>query len=183
MGSPILFRRKRRLRWLCRWIFSLKTFPFLTKKTDCLPKRASRPPSPKAQSLSVPSDPLPRARSTTIRAIATKFLRPSSSSSFSPSPSFSTLKIYYSCELWKRCCSRKSTALEGKPPPESHETDRPTAIRCSSTIPRIQGELSPPLLFHPSFGPIRPIRFFLYREFVFFPLQYVRGFAEVVLPP
>ena len=71
--------------------------------------------------------PLPaRARSTTIRAIATKFLRPSSSSSFSPSPSFSTLKIYYSCELWKRCCSRKSTALEGEQPPKSHETDRPT---------------------------------------------------------
>ena len=117
------------------------------RSTPTQASRAARPPSPKAQSLHCPSSPplALAARSTAIRAIATKFLRPSSPFSLSLSPSFSTLKIYYSCELWRRCCSRKSTALEGKPPPKSHETDRPTDIRCSSTIPRIQAELSSPL--------------------------------------
>ena len=109
-----------------------------------------------------PRESLPLPRSTTIRAIATKFLRPSSSPSTLLLPlSFSTLKVYYSCELWRRCCSRKSTVLV------RWGSSRSKAIRCSSTIPRIQPVRARSLFFPFLWSyPTDPI---LRREFVFFP--------------
>ena len=120
---------------LCLWIFPLETtlFPFPQEGCSADDVHPSEPRGhrvlrprpvtdcPAAASLPRSASRSPDNDSGNCDKVSSPFLLRSLPSplSSSLSLSFSTLKIYYSCELWRRCCcSRKSTVLVGERPIE-----------------------------------------------------------------